>query len=138
MSTSPNRVLGIFFGVIYLVAGICGFFLTSSITFTGASGAFLIGLFEVNPLHNLIHVAAGVILLLAALVSTRTAKLANTGLGAIFLIVGIIGLFVASSGNPLNILALNAADNVLNFATAVVLLAVGLGADKAAPAPKTA
>jgi hypothetical protein len=137
MSTSPNRVLGIFFGVIYLVAGICGFFLTSSITFTGASGAFLIGLFEVNPLHNLIHIVAGVVLLLAALVGTRTAKLANTGLGAIFLIVGIIGLFVASSGNPLNILALNAADNVLNFATAVVLLAVGLGADKAAPAPKT-
>ncbi|MCU1471902.1 MAG: conserved hypothetical rane protein [Glaciihabitans sp.] len=138
MSTSPNRVLGIFFGVIYLVAGICGFFLTSSITFTGASGAFLIGLFEVNPLHNLIHVVVGVALLLAALTSARAAKPVNTGLGAIFLIVGIIGLFVASSGNPLNILALNAADNVLNFATAVVLLAVGLGADKAAPAPKTA
>jgi Domain of unknown function (DUF4383) len=138
MSTSPNRVLGIFFGVLYLVAGIGGFFITSAIGFVSSSGALLIGLFEVNNLHNLVHIVVGAALLLAALIDTRIARTVNAGLGAIFLLVGIYGLFVANSSTPFNFLALNPADNVLNFATAVVLLAVGLGADKVAAAPKTA
>jgi hypothetical protein len=62
----------------------------------------------------------------------------NTVLGAIFLLVGVVGFVVTGGGNPLNILALNGADTVLNFATAVVLLCVGLGADRVARSAKTA
>src|SRR3712207_2292291 len=50
--------------------------------------------------------------------------------GAVYLLVGLIGLFIASPDNPANTLALNAADNVLHFASAIVLLAVGLGAER--------
>lgn len=135
MSTSPNRLLGVIFGVIYLVVGVFGFFVTSSVAFAGtANSNRLIGLFELNPLQNLIHLVIGVILLIAGLAGIRVARGANTTFGAIFLIIGIIGLFLASAGP--NIFALNAADNVLHFLTAVVLLAVGLGAEKAAEPAK--
>ena len=62
-----------------------------------------------------------------------TAKAINTAVGAVYLLVGIIGLFLLSS--PLNIIALNGPDNVLHLASAVLLLGVGLSMDKAvAPA----
>jgi hypothetical protein len=136
MSSSPNRLLGIIFGVIYLVVGVFGFFLTSATAFAGTSGPLFIGLFQVNPLQNLGHIVAGVVLLIAGLVGARVARFVNGLLGAVFLVLGIIGLVVAGGSNPLNIFAFNGADNVLHFATAVVLLAVGIGADKTVKAVK--
>ncbi|HEY4270268.1 MAG TPA: DUF4383 domain-containing protein [Galbitalea sp.] len=130
MSSSPNRLLGIIFGVIYLVVGVFGFFLTSATAFLGTSGPLFIGLFQVNPLQNLGHVVAGAALLIAGLAGARGARVINGLLGAVFLVLGIIGLVVAGGNNPLNIFAFNGADNVLHFATAVVLLAVSIGADK--------
>jgi hypothetical protein len=138
MSTSPNRMLGIIFGAVYLLIGILGFFLTSNTTFVSTQGPLLIGLFEINPLHNVIHLVIGAALLIAGLSNIRAAKGVNTTIGAVYLLVGIIGLFIAAGNNPLNILAINSADNVLHFASAVVLLAVGIGADRIAKAPKTA
>lgn len=45
-----------------------------------------------------------------------------------YLLVGIAGLLVIDT--EANVLALNGADNVLHLGTAVILLAVALGADK--------
>jgi uncharacterized protein DUF4383 len=60
-----------------------------------------------------------------------SAKAANTGVGAVYLVVGIVGLFILD--NSANILALNGADDVLHLASTMVLLGVGLSADKRAP-----
>jgi hypothetical protein len=65
---------------------------------------------------------------MAGLATVTAAKAVATVVGAVFLVLGIAGLFVI--GSPVNVLALNGADNVLHFASAVVLLAVGLGADR--------
>jgi hypothetical protein len=64
--------------------------------------------------------------------------LANTIIGAVYLLLGVVGLLLVGGDNPLNVLALNGADNVLHFASAVVLLAVGLGADRSIASAKTA
>jgi hypothetical protein len=138
MSTSPNRLLGLVLGVVYLLFGILGFFLTSETGFAATTGPKVIDLFEVNPLHNLVHLVVGIVLVVTALVGIRPARIANMTLGAIFLLVGVVGLLLASPGNALNVLAINGADNVLNFATAVVLLCVGIGADRVIARPKTA
>jgi purine-cytosine permease-like protein len=138
MSTSPNRLLGLVLGVVYLLVGMLGFFLTSETGFAATSGPKVIDLFQVNPLHNLVHLAVGIVLVVTALVGIRPARIANMTLGAIFLLVGVVGLLLASPDNALNILAINGADNVLNFATAVVLLCVGFGADRVIARPKTA
>lgn len=126
MTGSPNRLLAAVFGVVYLLVGLLGFAVTGFSNFAGTEGDTLI-VFDVNPLHNIVHLGIGA-LLLAASRTVSSARAANTGVGAVYLLVGVLGLFLI--GTDLNILALNGADNVLHFASAIVLLGVGLGADK--------
>jgi hypothetical protein len=125
MST-PNKLVGTVFGAVYLLVGLLGF-LVSSNGFAATTGGKLLGIFQVNPLHNIVHLLIGALLVYGG---TRLAEggaaAINTVVGAVYLVVGVIGLFILSSSA--NILALDAADNGLHFASAVVLLGVGLGA----------
>jgi hypothetical protein len=127
MRNSPNRLIATVFGAVYLLVGVVGFAVTSGIGFFSTEGANLI-IFEVNPLHNVIHLAIGAALLYAGLQNVPAARTINAGVGAVYLLVGILGLFLLSS--PLNIIALNGADNVLHLASAVLLLGVGLSVEK--------
>ncbi len=128
MSKSPNRLLATVFGAVYLLVGLLGFTATSGIGFFDVKGGLLLGIFEVNVFHNVAHLLIGAALLIAGLSSVRAAKSVNTVVGAAYLLLGIIGLFLV--GSAANILAINGPDNVLHFGSAVILLAVGLGADK--------
>jgi hypothetical protein len=127
MSQSPNRLVGTVFGIVYLLVGLAGFVVTGGVSFAATEGEPLI-VFDVNPLHNIVHLLIGAALLVAARTSVRAAKGTNTTIGAVYLRVGILGLFLV--GSSANILALNGADNVLHFASAILLLGVGLAADK--------
>ncbi len=127
MRTSPNRLIATIFGAVYLLVGTLGFFVTAGIGFFATEGVNLI-VFAVNPLHNIIHLAIGAALLLAGLTSVPAARSVNTTIGGVYLLVGILGLFLL--GSSLNIIALNGADNVLHLASAVLLLGVGLSQDK--------
>lgn len=135
MTTSPNRLLGIIFGAIYVLVGLLGFAVTGAIGFVATQGGLLLGIFEVNPLHNVAHLIIGAALLIGGLVSVRAAKATNGTVGAVYLLLGIIGFFVV--GTSLNILALNTADHFLHLASAIVLLVVALAADKTAPQATT-
>ena len=129
MSTSPNRLLATVLGIFYVLIGIAGFAVTMGIGFFAAPGGLLLGIFEVNSLHNVAHVVIGATLLIAGLSGARVARTVNSVVGAAYLVLGIAGLFVV--GGPFNILAINGADNVLHFGSAALLLAVGLGAERA-------
>ncbi|KSW20714.1 DUF4383 domain-containing protein [Cellulomonas sp. B6] len=133
MTSSPNRLVATVFGAVYLLVGLAGFLVTGGLPFAGQQGNALV-VFDVNPLHNVVHLGIGLALLLASR-SVAGARATTTTIGAVYLLVGVLGLFLIGSGA--NILALNGADNVLHLASAVLLLAVGLGADKA-PAARTA
>ena len=126
---SVNQLLGLGFGAVYLLVGVIGF----AVSGTGVAdpeGGKILGLFEVNVLHNVVHLAIGALLVLGARRGPRPARGVNTLVGAVYLLVGVLGLFVLESS--LNILALNTADNLLHFASAALLLGVGLMADKRA------
>ena len=127
MSQSPNRLLATVFGVVYLLVGAAGFAVTGGVGFAATSGEPLV-VFEVNPLHNLVHLGIGAALLLAGRRSVAAARGANTTVGAVYLLVGVLGLFLV--GSPANLLALNGADNVLHLASALLLLGVGLAAER--------
>ena len=135
MSKSPNRLLGVIFGVVYILVGVLGFTVTSGVGFFATDGGLLLGIFEVNVFHNVAHLLIGAALLIAGLSNVRAARTVNSVVGAAYLLLGLVGLFLI--GSALNILALNSADNVLHFASAAVLLAVGLGADKHSRAAAT-
>jgi hypothetical protein len=128
--TSPNRIVAIVFGALYLIIGALGFTVTTSVGWFDTSGALLFGSLELNLLHNVVHLVVGLVLLLAGLKSVGVSRATNPIVGTAFLAVGIAGLFVI--GTPFNILAINAGDTVVNFATAATLLLVGLGAERTA------
>ena len=124
----PVQVLAALAGIAFIVFGVVGF------TRTGvgdwSTHSFVLG-FSVNPLHNLVHVAVGVLGLLMAL-GSGLARLYGwllfLGFGAIFvwglMITGILAQNPASEfGNPL---ALNTNDNWLHLGLALfgLLLAV--------------
>src|SRR3954468_17634232 len=98
-----NQAVGMAFGAMYILVGILGFFVHSD-GFAATSGGKLLGIFEVNPLHNLAHIAIGVALLVAAK-SLATARAVNSTVGAAYLLLGVLGLFILDSSA--NILALN-------------------------------
>ncbi len=128
MRTSPNRLIATVFGAVYLLVGLLGFAVTGGVGFIATKGELLLGIFAVNPLHNVAHLLIGAALLIAGLTNAAAAKTANTTVGAVYLLLGIVGFFIANTA--LNILALNTADHFLHLASAIVLLGVGLTADK--------
>ena len=129
MFSSPNRAVGIIFGVVYLLVGILGFTVTGGVGFLATEGGLLLGIFEVNPFHNVAHLLIGAVLVIGGLAGVRAAKTVNIVIGAAYLLLGIIGFFIADT--PANILALNTPDHFLHLGSAIILLAVGLAADRA-------
>lgn len=105
-----TRVLG----VVLVVVGLLGFFMSSP----------LLGIFEVDTLHNIIHLASGAIALVVG---------GNQGMSRMFLIVfGLVYAAVAVIGflqgdNVLGLFMVNAADNLLHVAIGAVCLVVGFG-----------
>lgn len=128
MRTSVNRLVATIFGAVYLLVGLLGFAVTGGVDFIDTEGGLLLGIFEVNPLHNIAHLLIGAALLIAGLSNLAAARRVNIVVGAVYLLLGIVGFFLVDT--ELNILALNTADHFLHLASAIVLLGAGLGADK--------
>ena len=129
MRSSPNRLVGTIFGAVYIVVGLLGFAYTGGVSFLATEGGLLLGIFMVNPLHNVAHLLIGAALLIGGLTSARAAKTVNIVVGAAYLLLGVVGFFLV--GTALNVLALNTFDHFLHLGSALVLLGVGLGAERA-------
>lgn len=129
MRRSPNRLLATLFGAVYVVVGLLGFVVTGGVRFLATEGGLLLGIFEVNPFHNVAHLLIGGALLIGGLSTAAAAKTVNTVIGAAYLALGVVGFFLVNTA--LNVLALNTADHFLHLGSAIVLLGVGLGTDKA-------
>jgi hypothetical protein len=128
MSRSVNQLVGYGFGATYVVVGLLGFTVSGGHSFAGEHGGDLLGVFAVNGLHNVVHLLVGAALIAAAAAGTAVSKVVNTVVGAVYLLVGLVGVAIGSGS--LNLLALNAPDHALHFASAVALIAIGLAADR--------
>ena len=118
------EILALVFGAVYLLVGIIGFFVTGFDNFAGNSQhEMLLGLFMINPLHNIAHILVGVVGLLLArtLAGARTYGWLLAGLYAVLFVYGLI-----ASGKDWDFLNINAADNVLHILTALVGLVIAL------------
>lgn len=127
---STNRLFGYVFGAVYALIGAVGFAVTDGLPFAGTEGNRLL-LFAVNPLHNVVHLAVGGLLLGGAIAGTRWARRVNATVGGVYLLVGVLGLFLVGTG--MNILSLNHPDNALHFATALLAIAVATTKGEMAP-----
>lgn len=123
MPANPNKLFGLMFGAVYVLVGLVGFAVTGGVSFAATTGKPLI-IFNLNPLHNLVHIAVGLLFLGGAAAGEMWSARVNTLVGAVYLLVGIAGLFII--GGQYNIIALNQADNGLHFASAILALGVGI------------
>lgn len=133
MRRSANRITTLVVGVGYLLVGAIGLAVTSGLPFADPIGTLLFGFLGVNSLQNLLHLVLGAAFVAAALAGRTQARFATRILGTLLLALGIAGLFLSSTDT--NVFAVNAAANLLHFASAATLLAVGLGTDHE-PAPR--
>jgi hypothetical protein len=97
----------------------------------GALGFFndpLLGIFEVDPIHNIVHLLSGIVGIAAVATSEKFAKLYLIVFGIIYGVVTVVGF--VNAGDILGLFTVNMADNYLHAAIALVALATGFGAKK--------
>lgn len=114
------RILAVLFGIAFIFAGVAGYGIMPQFVENG----LLFGFFEVDTIHNLVHIVTGVIAIMAA-TSFRLSKL-------FFIIFGLIYAVAAGYGfwhqGDLYIMQANMADNYLHAGVAVVALLIGFSA----------
>jgi hypothetical protein len=126
----PAQVLVALVSLLFIAAGVVGFLRTGFGDFAGEQHSMLLG-FAVNPLHNVIHLAFGVLGLLLAgssALSRAYGWILFIAYGAVFvwglMLAGVISTNpVSALGNPL---ALNTNDNWLHLGFAAVGLLIAV------------
>jgi len=127
---TPIQTAALAVGGVFLAIGILGFIpgITTdydSMTFADHdSEAKLLGIFQVNALHNIVHLLFGVVGIAAA----RTfdgSRLFLVGGGLVYAVLWIYGLVIDLDAGA-NFVALNTADNWLHLVLAVGMIGLGL------------
>ena len=133
---SPAQLYALVIGVTLVAAGIVGFFYSTSFaTGDGTERDAVLGILDVNGWHNLVHIATGA-LGLAVARSYGGARGYALGLGAVYLLVALLG-FVAGDGDEIfNLIPVNTEDNILHLLIGVAGVGAAL-ATRGAPAPDT-
>jgi hypothetical protein len=119
---TPAQTFALVFGVVYLLVGVVGFFVTGFDGFAAKSYGEKLLLFPLNPLHNLVHVAIGA-LWIGAAAKHATAKSTNMLIGVVYALVAVLGLI-----GVLKFLAIKdagSADNYLHLVTAALAIYFG-------------
>ena len=112
------RMMAILFGIGFIFAGVAGF-LPSFMP-----NGLLLGFFAVDSVHNMVHIASGVVAIMCAM-SYRAAKFYFIIFGLIYGAIGILGFACADSMNGMQ---MNIADNILHVSIAAVALFLGFSA----------
>jgi hypothetical protein len=120
---TPASLYAGLIGAVLLVAGIIGFFYSASFGSPGNVDAVL-GILDVNAWHNLIHVASGVLGLLAFTSGPRASRTYAVAFGAVYLVVAIWGFIIGNHESILGFVPINTEDNILHL----ILGVLGLGA----------
>jgi hypothetical protein len=129
---TPAQMFALVFGVVYLLVGIVGFFITGFDDFAGETFDDELIVFALNPLHNIVHIALGAVWLASA-ARHDMAKAVNMLLGVVLLVVFVLGMVEALQW--LAIEDSGASDNYLHLATALLAIyfgSAGAGATAAA------
>ncbi|HEY7150450.1 MAG TPA: DUF4383 domain-containing protein [Solirubrobacterales bacterium] len=120
--SSPATLYATVVGAMLTIAGIVGFFYSASFGSPGEVDEVL-GIFAVNGWHNVVHLATGLLGLVAVGYAARQYAL---GAGLLYLVIAIWGFIVGSGEAVLGIIPVNGADNVLHLVIGVAGLAAGL------------
>jgi len=117
------KALAAVVGAFFLIIGIAGFLVTGLDDFAAETDKTLLG-FELNPLHNIVHLVIGVLGLVMAS-RLRTARTFGWILAIVYGATFAYGL-ISQHEPDINVLSINSADNWLHLASAAVGLLIAL------------
>lgn len=124
------KTLGMLFGIIFLAVGILGF--VPGVSAPGPDGMpMLLGIFMVNTVHSIVHVASGAVFLIASMSGAGAARLWFQLFGIIYAIVAVLG-FMTPNGMLLGLISNNPADTYLHVGLAAAMLLIGFAIPKQA------
>jgi len=124
------KKLAMLFGIVFVLVGLLGF--VPGVT---TDSGLLLGIFQVSPLHNTIHLLSGIAALLAVGGKSEDyAQLYFRVFGVVYALVAIDGFVQGTT--VLGLFDINMADNWLHTVLAVAILGIGFGVPKAMSAPK--
>lgn len=108
------------FGIVFILIGVLGFIPAFTTPGVGEN-RLLLGLFEVDGSHNLVHILSGVAALVAA-AKVSWSRLYFQVFGVVYALVTLLGLFM----DPvLGIIPVNVADNLLHLVITLAALYLG-------------
>jgi len=110
----------ILFGIVFLAIGILGF--VPAIT----KDEMLLGIFHVNMLHNIVHLATGAVGLLCGMAGFGASRTYFRIFGIIYALVAVLGFYYGDQP-LLGLIANNTADTWLHVVIAGVSLLLGFG-----------
>src|SRR5687767_12475530 len=125
-SNSPARLYAGLFGAVLVVAGIIGFFYESTFTDDKAVRDSVFGILDVNGWHNVVHIATGLLGLLAFGAGASASRQYALGLGLVYVVVVAVWGFIVGDGDSIvSIIPVNTEDNVLHLVIGLAGLAAG-------------
>jgi uncharacterized protein DUF4383 len=131
MTTTLQKLAGVF-GVIFILVAVLGFISPGGLVMTmDPTTGMVLGIFPVNLLHNIVHLAFGV----WGLIGSRTwsgSKSFFTAGGVIYVVFTLVG-FLSPTG--FGLVPLGGNDIWLHAVLAIAMLGIGLTAKPAALAP---
>ena len=126
------KTLGLLFGIVFLAVGILGF--VPGVSAPGPDGMpMLLGIFMVNTVHSIVHIASGAVFLLASMAGAGAASLWFKIFGLVYAVVAVLG-FMTPNGMLLGLISNNPADTYLHVGLAAAMLLIGFAVPKQAAA----
>jgi hypothetical protein len=106
------------FGVVFVVVGLLGW-VANPIVGMGA-------MFETNHVHDVVHLAVGLVFLIVAMAAAHKALLVLKVVGAVYLLIAVLGfVMVPEGGALLGLVQTNMADHWLHVILGIVILGLG-------------
>ena len=121
------KTLGMLFGIVFLAVGILGF--VPGIT----KDDMLLGIFMVNKVHSIVHIASGLVFLFASMAGAGAASLWFKIFGLVYAVVAVMG-FVVKDGMIFGLISNNMNDTWLHVVLAAAMLLIGFAVPKQAAA----
>jgi hypothetical protein len=112
------KTLAWVFGIVFLAVGVLGY--VPGITQDG----MLLGIFEVDGLHNIIHILSG-LAAVAAAYGLYAPRLYFQVFGAVYGLVAVLGF--VQGDTVMGLIMVNMADNLLHVVIAAAALYIGFG-----------
>ncbi len=128
--TTPIQNAAIFVALAFVLIGVLGFLPGVTTGYDGMevvghhSEAKLFGIFQVSVVHNLVHLAFGLVGMFMSWFALGARIFLVAG-GLVYLLLGVYGLFI-EEGDAANFLPMNTADNWLHLGLAVAMIGLGL------------